>query len=149
MTVFQVLLVLFLTVPLAEIYVFLQVGESIGIGSTIAVVVLTAVTGAALMRAQGLATLMRVQKTMARGGLPATELLEGAFLLVAGALLLTPGFLTDTVGFLCLVPALRRYFIQMLFAAHLPRPGDHSRGSPSGGRIIEGEVIQDSDRIDC
>ena len=148
MTVFQMLFLLFLTLPLAEIYLFYQIGGLIGIGATIALVLLTAATGAALMRAQGLATLARVQETLASGGFPAVELLEGAFLLVAGALLITPGFLSDTVGFLCLIPELRRCLIRTAFTARFRQPGDVRHDSKSGTHIIEGEIVPDSERLD-
>ncbi|NCF82513.1 MAG: FxsA family protein, partial [Proteobacteria bacterium] len=98
MRVFFLLLLLFFTVPLVEIYVLLEVGGAIGVLPTIAMVVLTAVIGAGLIRAQGLATLGRVQQQLERGELPAVGIIEAALLLVAGALLLTPGFVTDTIG---------------------------------------------------
>ena len=145
---FQVLLVVFLTVPLAEIYVFLQVGESIGIGSTIAVVVLTAVTGAAADARPGACDVNESAENDGARRVPATELLEGRFCWSLAPYCLPR--LSDRYGRIPVPGAgVAPYFIQMLFAAYLPRPGDHSRGSPSGGRIIEGEVIQDSDRIDC
>ena len=107
MSAVRPLLVLFLVVPLAEIYVLIEVGSQVGAIATVALVVLTAVVGAALMRAQGLATLLRARDAMAKGEVPALELLEGAFILIAGALLLTPGFITDAAGFACLVPSVR------------------------------------------
>jgi len=98
MPVFRYLFLLFLLVPLVEIYFLIQVGKVIGAGWTVFFVVFTAVLGAALLRVQGLSTLNRVQRSLERGRLPAVELLEGLMLLVAGALLLTPGFVTDAIG---------------------------------------------------
>ncbi len=124
------LLLLFFTVPLVEIVVLLEVGTVVGVLPTIALVVLTAVIGAGLIRAQGLATLRRVQQELARGELPAVAIIEAALLLVAGALLLTPGFVTDTIGFLILVPPLRRRAIHSFIARRVvtagspPGPGD-------------------------
>ena len=88
-------------------------GNLIGAPWTIALVVLTALVGAWLVRLQGLSALNRVRQSAARGELPALELLEGLFLLAAGALLLTPGFFTDIVGFACLTPPLRRSLIRL------------------------------------
>lgn len=97
------------------------VGGLVGVGWTIFLVVLTAVIGASLVRSQGITTLARSQGSLARGELPAVELLEGAALLIAGALLLTPGFFTDGIGFLLLVPPLRRWVIRAWILKALDR----------------------------
>ncbi|MFQ5659031.1 MAG: FxsA family protein [Gammaproteobacteria bacterium] len=109
MPLFRLLLILFFTVPLIEIYLLIQVGGLVGVMPTIGLCVLTAIIGAWLLRLQGLQTLARVQRRLEHGEMPATDLLEGLILLMCGALLLTPGFFTDTIGFLCLVPKIRRY----------------------------------------
>lgn len=146
MPVFRALLLLFLLVPLVEIWFLIQVGRVIGAGWTVFFVVFTAVLGAALLRAQGLTTLQRVQASLEQGRLPAMELLEGLMLLVAGALLLTPGFVTDAFGFLLLVPPLRRQMAKWLIRKGLLNAGfPPGRGGPppgeQGPRTIEGEVI--------
>jgi UPF0716 protein FxsA len=107
---------MFLIVPIIEIYLLIQVGEEIGAGWTVFLVVATAVIGAALLRHQGLATLYEAQRKMAHGELPATALLEGVMLLLAGALLLTPGFFTDILGFLVLVPMFRKRLARFLLS---------------------------------
>lgn len=139
----RILFIAFLLVPLAEIYVLIQVGGLIGALPTVVLVVFTAVLGAVLIRAQGLATVARMRQSLERGELPALELLEGACLLVAGALLLTPGFVTDSVGFMLLVPGLRRALIVALAArgaGPLAPPGPPGANTPAGpGRVIEGE----------
>ena len=146
MSAVRLLLLLFLVVPIAEIYVLIEIGSVVGAVATIGLVVLTAVVGAALMRAQGLATLFRARAAMAKGEVPALELLEGAVILIAGALLLTPGFLTDAAGFACLIPSLRRRLILAavsLRPAGTPRP----RGHPEPGRrTLEGEYWRPEDR---
>lgn len=123
------LFVVFLLVPLLEIYLLLEVGGIIGVGWTIFAVVFTAVLGAALVRMQGFATVNRIRSQMDQGQLPAVELFEGVFLLVAGALLLTPGFFTDAIGFACLTPPFRRAVIHYLI-----RRGTivHTRSGPDG-----------------
>jgi UPF0716 protein FxsA len=147
--VFFWLLLLFFTVPLVEIYVLLEVGGVIGPLPTIALVVLTAVIGAGLIRAQGLATLGRVQQQLEHGELPAVGIIEAALLLVAGALLLTPGFVTDTIGFLILVPPLRRWAVEAFIARRLVVTGGTSgqggQSDPGGPRIIEGEFHREDD----
>jgi UPF0716 protein FxsA len=149
MNPFSILLILFLAIPVLEIYLLIKVGAVIGAFPTIFMVVFTAVLGAWLLRIQGFATLNRVRQTMAQGGIPAIEMLEGAVLLVAGALLLTPGFFTDTIGFLCLVPSFRRVMIRWLLGRFLMPPGgsggpgsgpnDSAPGGAHRPRTIEGE----------
>jgi UPF0716 protein FxsA len=150
---FQLLFLLFLIIPLVEIYLLIQVGGIIGPWPTIFLVVFTAVLGAWLLRIQGFTTLMRVRSTLAQGGIPAMEMVEGAVLLVSGALLLTPGFFTDTIGFLCLIPVLRSAVIRWAFGRFLvppgfggqgPGSGDHSSGH-QGPTTLEGEYRREDD----
>lgn len=154
MSPFQILFLLFLTIPMLEIYLLIKVGGVIGAMPTVFMVVFTAVLGAWLLRIQGFSMLARVRTTMAQGGIPAMEMLEGAVLLVSGALLLTPGFFTDAIGFLCLIPTLRRAVIRWALGRFLMPPGP--RGGPKGpdsfsstttrGRhTIEGEFRREDD----
>ena len=152
------LLAAFIGVPLVEIAVFIQIGGWIGLGWTLALVVLTAILGAWQLRAQGLATLMRAREQVDRGALPARELFDGACLLVAGAMLLTPGFMTDTVGFLLFLPPVRD-ILRGLLARHVQasiktrgfaggaQAGPAATGRPGAGRgpIIDGEYRDVSD----
>lgn len=140
------LFALFIAVPLVEIYVLIQVGSVIGAGWTILAVVGTALLGAVLVRAQGLATLMRARGQMTAGEVPAVEILEGVALIAAGALLMTPGFVTDTLGFCCLVPSWRQGMARALLrrVVVVGRPGasapDRNDGrSGERSRVIEGE----------
>ncbi len=140
---FFVLFVLLLSVPLMEIFVLIEVGRSIGTPTTVALVVLTAVIGAWLLRWQGLHTLARVQAAINRRELPAIELIEGLILIVTGVLLLTPGFVTDAIGFACLLPAVRRGFAMRLANRFIiQRVRTHS----GGDRTIEGEYRIEDDR---
>ena len=109
MRTFPILFVLFLVIPIIEIFVLIKASDVIGTFPTIILVVLTAVIGAGLLRQQGLSTLARFKQNVATGKLPAQELVEGILLAVGGALLMTPGFVTDTMGFLCLLPFSRQF----------------------------------------
>lgn len=143
---FFLLLLLFFTIPLVEIIVLLQVGSAIGVLPTVAMVVLTAVLGAGLIRAQGIATLGRVRLELERGELPAVGIIEAAMLLVAGALLLTPGFVTDAIGFLILVPPLRRRVIHDFLLRRVIIPGaGPGQSSPGRARVIEGEFRREDE----
>ncbi len=102
-----ILFALFVGVPVAEIGLFIQVGGLIGLWPTLITVVLTALLGTALLRAQGFGVMARAQEAMNRGEVPVDQAIHGVFLLVAGLLLLTPGFLTDAIGFALFVPPIR------------------------------------------
>ncbi len=145
MSPFRVLLALFFLIPLIEIYLLVKVGSWLGAWTTVLLVVFTAVLGAALLRQQGLATLERTRQSMARGELPAMEMLEGALLIVGGALLLTPGFFTDTIGFLLLVPALRRRLILWAIDRGVVMAFGGPRRPGDGPRTLEGECWRDDD----
>jgi UPF0716 protein FxsA len=150
MTPFRILFALFILIPLLEIYLLIEVGSIIGGLNTVLLIVFTAVLGAFLLRVQGFSTMHRVQATLARGEIPALEVLSGMVLLVSGALLLTPGFFTDAVGFLGLVPPLRSKLILYLLRHHIivPGQGGNHKGGPkdqSGPRVIEGEYHREDD----
>lgn len=144
------LLLLLIGVPLAEIGVFIEVGGLLGLWPTLAIVVLTALAGTALLRAQGIAAFRRAQVGLARGQLPMEEMMHGFFLVIAGALLLTPGFLTDAVGFLLFVPAVRAALGRAVrrYAARQAEVHVYQTKSGFGGRggpIIEG-TLADADK---
>ncbi len=127
-------------VPLIEIYLFVGIGGFIGVGWTLFLVVLTAVVGAWLVRIQGLSALKRFREVASRGELPALQLVEGLFLLVAGALLLTPGFFTDLVGFACLTPPVRALMIHTLLKRGRIMPASvTSRGQAYPEKTIDAE----------
>ncbi|WP_410217159.1 FxsA family protein [Paracoccus sp. (in: a-proteobacteria)] len=98
---------LFLIVPIIEIALFIQVGGLIGLWPTLAIVVLTAVAGTALMRSQGAQAWIAVQRSFREMRDPTRPLAHGAMILMAGMLLLTPGFFTDAAGLLLLIPKVR------------------------------------------
>jgi len=151
MTAFFLLLI---AMPIVEIYFLIQVGSSIGAFPTVMLIVLTAVVGAYLFRLQGLTTIQRVQASLARGEIPAIEMIEGAMLLVSGALLLTPGFVTDIVGFVCLIPCLRRKFALSLMDSQFISQSSFQAGASFqqtehentlDGDVIEGEFKRTDD----
>jgi UPF0716 protein FxsA len=105
--VLPILFLMLLAIPVAELYVILQVSQQVGVLETIALLVLISAVGAWLLKQQGLATWARLQRTLAEGRVPGKELTDGALILFGGALLLTPGFLTDIVGIVLLFPVTR------------------------------------------
>jgi UPF0716 protein FxsA len=137
------LFLVFLLVPLVEIYILIEVGQVIGALPTVTLCVATAVVGAGLLRQQGLATMNRARGNIDRGQVPAMEMLEGVALVIGGALLLTPGLATDGVGFCCLVPWTRRALVRLALRRMQVRytPGGSGPGGGAGPdrRTIEGE----------
>lgn len=110
------LFLLFIIIPIAEMWILIEVGQWLGALPTILLVMLTAMLGISLLRMQGVSTLTRAQQRMQQGEMPAQEMLEGIALAVGGALLLTPGFMTDAFGFACLIPASRKKLAAMAVA---------------------------------
>ncbi len=142
MKIFQILLLIVLIIPFAEIYLLLAVGSIIGAFPTILLVVFTAVLGAWLLRQQGFATFRRFQESLARGEIPAYEMIEGPLILVGGALLLTPGFITDILGFACLMPLTRKKIAQYIIENHLIQAGggfSFGQAKPTESNVLEGE----------
>jgi UPF0716 protein FxsA len=101
------LFIALLAIPLAELYVIVQVSVEIGILNTIALLILVSVLGAWLLKREGLATWRRLNEQLQTGKIPTKEVTDGAMIMFGGALLLTPGFLTDIVGLLFLLPPTR------------------------------------------
>ena len=138
------LFILFLLVPLIEIYFLIQVGEEVGAGWTIFLVLATAFIGAGLLRMQGLSTMQRAQVSIIQGQLPALAMLEGVALLISGGLLLTPGFFTDLAGFLLLIPLLRQALITRLIEK-AQFSGYSSPQHNEKPNIVEGEIVNEDD----
>jgi UPF0716 protein FxsA len=139
-----------LCIPIAEIAVLIKAGQLIGVGWTLALIVLTGILGAALMRRQGLKVLAETQRKLDRGELPVGEMFDGLCVLMAGMLLLIPGFLTDVVGLLLFIPPVRLLLGTLLLRAILRsrnsriwvngmEVGPGGRRGRSGGPVIDGE----------
>ncbi|MFH1783135.1 MAG: FxsA family protein [Candidatus Omnitrophota bacterium] len=101
------LILLFTILPIVELALLIKVGHLAGLGNTIAIVIITGVSGAYLAKAQGLATLIKIQEDINNGIMPTDKLFDGVIILCSGILLLTPGLITDVVGFLGLIPITR------------------------------------------
>ena len=125
------LLIAFIAVPMIEIALFIQVGGAIGLGWTLAIVLITAVLGAWLVRTQGTMALGQLRSSFADMRDPTEHLVHGAMILFAGALLLTPGFFTDAVGFSFLVPAIRSAVYRAIQARVQVHSFDAQRGGPT------------------
>jgi UPF0716 protein FxsA len=112
------LVLLFVLLPIAEIYMIIQVGQAIGAWWTIAVLIADSILGALLMRGQGRAVWRRFNAALAAGRPPTREIVDGALVILGGALLLTPGFITDIFGIALLLPP-SRALVRSLLARRL------------------------------
>jgi UPF0716 protein FxsA len=101
------LVLIFIVVPVAELYVIIKVGEAIGVLPTIALLLADALLGSFLLRHQGRAAWIRFNRALAENRLPHKEVFDGVLVIMGGALLLTPGFLTDILGLILLIPPTR------------------------------------------
>ncbi|MEM9015655.1 MAG: FxsA family protein [Verrucomicrobiota bacterium] len=157
---FAKLLLLFITIPILELSLFLMLGSKIGIPTTLGIIVVTAILGAYLTKSQGLRALTNYQNTLSQGRLPHEEVMDGLMILIAGAVLLTPGFLTDAIGFSLLIPSFRDvvkklakgYLKEKVTIVGAEAGFPESATSDPGNRVInveaevvtvEGEVVEE------
>ena len=149
----KVLFILFVLIPIIEMWLLIEVGSHIGAINTIGLVLLTAFIGVILLRRQGISTILRARQQLDKGKIPAREMIDGLFLGIAGALLLTPGFFTDTIGFICLVPGARTLIISF-FCRHIKFHTFQTTNFTTDGsatftykthesRVLEGELDDD------
>jgi UPF0716 protein FxsA len=149
------LAVLFVVVPLLEIYLVIQVGQAIGAAWTVALLVLDSILGAVLLKREGAAAWRALRDALSSYRMPARELADGALVLVGGTLLLTPGFLSDVLGFLFILPftrpVARRVLTTLISRKFLTSDGRSSDGtrtrrsqarqSPGPDSVVQGEVV--------
>jgi UPF0716 protein FxsA len=101
------LVVLFIVVPVVELYVIIQIGELIGLWPTLALLLADALLGSLLLRHQGRGAWRRFNEAIAQRRFPGKEVADGLLIAIGGTLLLTPGFLSDIVGAIFLIPPTR------------------------------------------
>jgi UPF0716 protein FxsA len=133
------LVILFIVVPIVELYVIIKVGELIGVWPTIGLLLAGALFGSWLLRHQGRSAWRRFNEAIGQRRFPGKEVADGALIIVGGTLLLTPGFLTDIVGIVLLIPptralvrrGLRRFMLGRFAVVSV---GGFPRGGPGGGQ---------------
>jgi UPF0716 protein FxsA len=146
---FAALIALFIIVPLAELYVILQVGDAIGPVWTILLLAADSVLGSLLMKSQGRAVWRRFNEALAQGRAPTREVFDGVFVIFGGAFLITPGFITDVVGLFLLLPPtralVRRWLSRRLLkggAVRVARFGRPRRAPGNGDWDVEGTATE-------
>ncbi len=131
--------VVFLVVPIVELAVILQVGQTIGALETVALLIAVSVAGGWLVKREGVGVVRRISAQAEAGRVPGRELADGGLILLAGALLITPGFLSDILGIALLLPPVRAVVRPVLVGAITRRALDRRlrpRG-PGAGRTID------------
>ena len=131
------ILIAFISAPIAEIALFVEVGGQWGVWPTVGTIIATAIAGSILIRYQGVTVLRKMQSEMGAGRFPAHQVFDGLCLLIAGTLLLLPGFITDSVGFILLVPVIR-HFVMSSLTSHIET---HTSGMSDATIHPDGETI--------
>lgn len=138
------LVIVFIGVPLLELWVMLEIGSRIGVLPTIALLLSISVLGGWLVHRIGWSVWQRARQTVSDGALPTRELLDGAIVFGAGVLLIVPGFVTDLVGFIVLTPLVRALIRRRIQREAEPRNPTAPRGVTS-----EWTIVADSDIVDA
>jgi UPF0716 protein FxsA len=153
----SLLAVLFVVVPLVEIYIIVQIGQVVGPWWTILLLIGSGILGSVLVRREGGRAWQALQEALASGRMPAKELADGALILIGGTLLVTPGFMSDVVGLAVILPltrplargALARVVSRRMTVVVTRNEGRRTqppgRGNPPPRRtdVVEGEVVED------
>lgn len=101
------LILLFTVVPILELALLIKIGQFLGVGNVIGIVIITGLFGAILTKSQGILTIKKIQKDLNEGIMPTERLLDGLLILCGGILLIAPGLITDTLGITVLIPLSR------------------------------------------
>jgi UPF0716 protein FxsA len=131
---------LFIVLPLAEIYVAVQVSHVIGALNTVVLLALLSICGAWLTKFAGFGVINRIRQQLAAGNMPTNELIDGGLILTAGVLLIVPGFVTGVLGLLLLFPLTRglaRGTVKHRFQGRITYLG----GSSDNGRLDGPDII--------
>lgn len=135
------LIILFIVVPILELYVIIQVGQWIGVVPTLLLLLADAVLGSMLLKHQGRGAWRRFNEALGARRFPGKEVADGLLIVIGGTLLLSPGFITDIFGLFLLIPptraiarrALKRLTIGRFMVVGMPGGGQGPFGPPPGG----------------
>ena len=134
----------YLIVPILELWVLIQVGQAIGVGWTLLLLVADSILGTWLIKREGARAYAALREALQDGRMPHRELADGALIVLAGALMLSPGFVTDVFGVLLLLPFTRpigRRVLTALVARRVTTVVAHKRPGPGDDSVVRGEVI--------
>ena len=106
------ILILLISIPILEIYLFIKIGSYIGAFNTISLIFITAIIGVYYAKYEGLNTLKSAIKQIVQNEIPVYEIVSGAALAFAALLMILPGFLTDIIGLFLIFPWTRKIFLK-------------------------------------
>jgi UPF0716 protein FxsA len=135
------LVVVFIVLPLAELYLIYKVGDAIGVIPTLLLLAADSVIGSLLLRSQGRAAWRRLNEALAAGRMPHQEVQDGVLVVFGGAFLITPGFITDVIGLLMLLPPTRPLVRRLVMRA-LTRRVERRVTRPRGSFDVEGTATE-------
>ncbi|MFL6022712.1 MAG: FxsA family protein [Marmoricola sp.] len=148
------LLIAFIVVPIAEIYVLIQVGQVIGPWWTILLLIADSIFGSWLLKHEGTRAWTAFRVALGEGRMPARELADGILIVVGGTLMISPGFVTDVFGMLLILPFTRPVGRRLLAGVLARRlvfvqgaqqgPQQGNRPGPSGD-VVQGDVVEPGD----
>lgn len=125
-------------VPILELFVFVEVGRTIGWLPALVALIGTSVLGVQATRIEGRSAIARVSVAMSERRAPARTAIDGALGFLGAVLLAVPGFLTDAVGALLLFPATRALIRRWISRHYATRVVDFvtaaARFAPGGRR---------------
>ena len=139
----SILYFILISIPILELTFLIQLGGIIGVLPTLIFLVLSFIIGIALIRYAGLSTLVAVQQRLNQGVLPAQELVNGVFLLVAGVLFLLPGFISDCLALLLILPGIRTLLRRVVVTPWMMKRGKTHASSTGFSEVVEGEFRQE------
>jgi UPF0716 protein FxsA len=141
------LALLFVVVPIVEIAILIQLGRAVGPWWTILILLADGVLGSFLVKREGARAWRALQDALASHRMPATELADGALILIGGTLLLTPGFVSDVAGLICVLPFTRpiaRRALAGVITRRLTATVTRARGSAApSGNVVQGHIVED------
>ena len=105
------ILLLLISIPLIEIYLFIKIGSYIGAFNTVSLILITAIVGIIYARYEGFNTLRSGISQLIKNEIPVYEIISGAALTFAALLLILPGFATDLMGLILIFPPTRKLIL--------------------------------------
>lgn len=141
-------LILFIVLPILEIWTFIEVGDEIGFFATLGLCILSAMIGIVIAKLQGIFTLEAIRQSMKKGEMPLPEIMDGFLLMTAAIALIIPGFITDIIGFALLIPQVRAIIKQRYGQAFTAGGKMHARYTERSTIIDEDVIEGEFERVD-
>lgn len=141
-------LILFIVLPILEIWTFIEVGDEIGFLATLGLCILSAMIGVVIAKLQGIFTLEAIRQSMKKGEMPLPEIMDGFLLMIAAIALIIPGFITDLIGFALLIPPVRNIIKQRYGQAFTAGGKMHARYTGRSTTIDQDVIEGEFERVD-